>query len=54
MPQPDAGLVDQGVVLHFGTPGGVLPRMAESRLDAGTPASGRVAARPDDRRRDDA
>jgi hypothetical protein len=29
MPRPDASLADQGVVLHFGTPGGVLPRVSE-------------------------
>jgi hypothetical protein len=36
VPRPDASLVDQGVVPHFGTPGGVLPRMAESREDVRT------------------
>lgn len=31
--QPD--LADQGIVLHYGTPGGVLPRMADSRIEDG-------------------
>jgi hypothetical protein len=33
VPRPDATLVEQGIVQHFGTPGGVLPRMAESRVE---------------------
>ncbi len=33
VPRPDASLVEQGIVLHFGTLGGVLPRMAESRVE---------------------
>jgi len=35
VPRPDAGLEDQGLVLHFGAPGGVLPRIADSRIDDG-------------------
>jgi len=33
VPQPDASLADQGIVPHFGAPGGVLPRMADSRVE---------------------
>ncbi len=33
VPAHDASLSDQGVVPHFGAPGGVLPRMAESRVE---------------------
>ncbi|HLB36601.1 MAG TPA: nucleotidyl transferase AbiEii/AbiGii toxin family protein [Gemmatimonadales bacterium] len=33
MPRPDASLADQGLVPHFGAPGGVLPRMADSRIE---------------------
>ena len=33
LPEPDVGLEDQGVVLHFGQPGGVLPRIADLRIE---------------------
>ena len=33
VPALDASVADQGVVLHFGAPGGVLPRIAESRVE---------------------
>lgn len=33
VPQRGAGLADQGIVPHYGAPGGVLPRMADSRVD---------------------
>ena len=33
VPRRDASLAEQGVVLHFGAPGGVLPRMADSRVE---------------------
>lgn len=32
MPRGDASLAAQGIELHFGAPGGVLPRMADSRI----------------------
>ncbi len=32
VPRRDASLVDQGIVTHFGSPGGVLPRMADAAL----------------------
>jgi hypothetical protein len=32
-PERDASLTDQGLVPHFGAPGGVLPRMADSRIE---------------------
>jgi hypothetical protein len=35
VPNVDASLEDQRIVLHFGTPGGVLPRMADSEFDRG-------------------
>lgn len=30
VPRRDASLADQGIVPHFGAPGGVLPRMTDS------------------------
>lgn len=33
IPRSDATLADQGVVPHYGAPGGVLPRMADARID---------------------
>ncbi len=33
VPSADASLSEQGVVLHFGEPGGVLPRAADSRVE---------------------
>jgi len=33
LPRADAGLPEQEVGLHFGAPGGVLPRMADSRVE---------------------
>ena len=33
LPRSDVSLADQGLVLHFGGPGGVLPRIAESRIE---------------------
>ncbi|MGH7703169.1 MAG: hypothetical protein ACREMO_08745 [Gemmatimonadales bacterium] len=33
LPRGDASLVDQGIVPHFGAPGGVVPRMADSRVE---------------------
>ena len=32
MPRSDASLAEQRIVLHFGAPGGVLPRMADARI----------------------
>ena len=32
-PESDRSLDDQGMVPHFGTPGGVLPRMADARIE---------------------
>lgn len=32
-PRADTSLADQGVQLHFGTPGGVLPQLADARID---------------------
>jgi Nucleotidyl transferase AbiEii toxin, Type IV TA system len=34
VPRPAVGLAEQEVVPHFGAPGGVLPRIAESRVEA--------------------
>ncbi|MDH3206138.1 MAG: nucleotidyl transferase AbiEii/AbiGii toxin family protein [Gemmatimonadota bacterium] len=33
-PSPGVALGEQGLVLHFGRPGGVLPRIADSRIDS--------------------
>jgi len=33
VPRPDASLPDQEIVPHFGAPGGVLPRMADSSIE---------------------
>ena len=33
MPRVDTSLSAQGIELHFGAPGGVLPRMADSRVE---------------------
>ena len=33
VPRRDPSLADQGIEPHFGTPGGVLPRMADSRVE---------------------
>jgi len=33
MPRDDASLSAQGIEVHFGAPGGVLPRMADSRVE---------------------
>ncbi len=33
MPGRDASMTDQEIVSHFGAPGGVLPRMANSRIE---------------------
>jgi hypothetical protein len=33
MPRADASLADQGILPHYGAPGGVLPRVAEARLE---------------------
>lgn len=41
VPRRDVSLADQGIVLHFGAPGGVLPRMADSRVEGiGSPGGG--------------
>jgi hypothetical protein len=37
VPRREPGLADQGIVPHFGAPGGVLPRMADSRVEGFTP-----------------
>jgi hypothetical protein len=34
MPRAPASLVEQGIVLHFGAPHGVLPRMTDARVEA--------------------
>ena len=34
VPRSGASLGEQGIVPHFGAPGGVLPRMADSRIEA--------------------
>jgi len=36
VPRADASLAEQEVVPHFGVPGGVLPRMADSRVETQT------------------
>ena len=33
IPTADSGLAKQGMVLHFGQPGGVLPRIADARIE---------------------
>lgn len=33
MPRADVSPDEQGIVLHFGSPGGVLPRMADARVE---------------------
>jgi nucleotidyltransferase AbiEii toxin of type IV toxin-antitoxin system len=33
LPRADVSLSDQGIVLHFGAPYGVLPRVADARVD---------------------
>lgn len=33
VPRSDASIADQSLVPHFGAPGGVLPRMADSRVE---------------------
>ena len=33
LPRPEVGLEEQGVVPHFGQPGGVLPRVADARIE---------------------
>lgn len=33
MPRGDASLAEQGLVPHFGAPGGVLPRVADARVE---------------------
>lgn len=33
VPDRNGSLADQGIVLHFGAPGGVVPRMADSRVE---------------------
>jgi hypothetical protein len=33
VPRREASLADQGIAPHFGAPGGVLPRMADSRVE---------------------
>jgi hypothetical protein len=33
LPDPGVGLEEQGVVPHFGRPGGVLPRVADARIE---------------------
>jgi hypothetical protein len=33
VPRADLGLAEQGVVPHYGTPGGVVPRMADARIE---------------------
>lgn len=33
VPDPGQSLESQGIVLHFGTPGGVVPRMADGRVE---------------------
>ena len=37
LPEPGASLEAQGLALHFGTPGGVIPRVAEDNWPAHTP-----------------
>jgi hypothetical protein len=38
MPRRDASLADQGIVPHYGAPGGVLPRVADARVEGLDPA----------------
>jgi hypothetical protein len=33
LPEPETGLAEAGIVPHFGTPGGVLPRVAGERIE---------------------
>jgi len=37
VPTSGISLADQGLVPHFGAPGGVIPRMADSRVDGAAP-----------------
>jgi hypothetical protein len=41
-PEPERPLEEQGLVPHYGRPGGVLPRPADQRLDSGGTANGEV------------
>jgi Nucleotidyl transferase AbiEii toxin, Type IV TA system len=34
VPRSDAPLLEQGIVLHFGAPGGVLPEMTDARVES--------------------
>ncbi len=43
VPRSDGSLDDQGIVLHFGAPGGVVPRMADSRVESMEAGPGEVA-----------
>jgi hypothetical protein len=38
VPRHDTDLGDQGIVPHFGAPGGVLPRVTDSRIERGSAA----------------
>lgn len=33
LPEPELDIQEQGVVLHFGRPGGVLPRLSDGRIE---------------------
>jgi len=33
VPRADASLAAQEIVVHFGAPGGVVPRMADARIE---------------------
>jgi hypothetical protein len=37
VPRAESSLAAQDIELHFGAPGGVLPRMADSRLETTDP-----------------
>ena len=38
VPRHDTDLRDQAIMPHFGAPGGVLPRVTDSRIERGSPA----------------
>jgi hypothetical protein len=37
LPEPEVGLEERRIVLHFGQPGGVLPRIADARIEGPVP-----------------
>jgi hypothetical protein len=37
LPHGNLSLTEQGIVPHFGAPGGVLPRVADARIEGVSP-----------------